>query len=133
MSERNTFDGPLSADRPRSLPHCTYPQARDVTQHGVQVLPADLPLVDFRQAQPYRSRQYRAVSVASLPPTSVLRLAEVVGTSFARREPQARYLRPPKYPPAGLMEARHTDPFGVTYSAPGRGSVCSIGSSGSWC
>jgi hypothetical protein len=40
-------------------------------------------------------------------------MARVIAASFARREPQARHLRPPKYPPAGLMEARHTDPFGT--------------------
>src|ERR687897_1655333 len=32
---------------------------------------------------------------------------------FARREPQARHLRPPKHPPEGLSEVRHTDPFGT--------------------
>jgi hypothetical protein len=42
----------------------------------------------------------------------MLQMAEVVGTSFARREPQTRHLQPPKNPPAGLMEATHTDPYG---------------------
>jgi hypothetical protein len=78
----------------------------------VQVLPAVLPLVDFTQAQPYRSRQHTPIAAARLTLAQVLHMAEVVGTSFARREPQTRYLQPPKYPPAGLMEARHTDPFG---------------------
>jgi hypothetical protein len=68
--------------------------------------------VDFTHAQPYRSRQYTTVVAAHLTPAQVLHMAEVIGTSFARREPQARHLQPPKYPPAGLMEARHTDPFG---------------------
>jgi hypothetical protein len=40
-------------------------------------------------------------------------MAWVIAASFARREPQARHLRPPKHPPAGLMEVRHTDPFGT--------------------
>jgi hypothetical protein len=39
-------------------------------------------------------------------------MAWVVAASFARREPQVRHLRPPKQPPEGLMEARHSDPFG---------------------
>jgi hypothetical protein len=39
-------------------------------------------------------------------------MARVVGPSFARREPQSRHIHPPKHPPAGLVEARHTDPFG---------------------
>jgi hypothetical protein len=112
MRDQSAVDNPLSADGPRSLPFCAYPQVRDVTQHGVQVLPAVLPLVDFARAQPYRSRQYTAVAAARLTPAQVLHMAEVVGTSFAQREPQTRYLQPPKYPPAGLMEARHTDPFG---------------------
>lgn len=112
MSDRSTVEKPLSADGPRSLPYCAYPQGRDVTQHGVQVLPAVLPLVDFTQAQPYRSRQYTTVVAARLTPAQVLHMADVVGTAFARREPQVRHLQPPKYPPVGLMEARHADPFG---------------------
>lgn len=112
MSDRSACDNPLSVDDPRSLPYCAYPQARDVAQHGVQRLPEVLPLVDFTQAQPYRSRQYTTIAAAHLTPAQVLHMAEVVGTSFARREPQSRSLQPPKYPPAGLMEARHTDPFG---------------------
>jgi hypothetical protein len=47
-----------------------------------------------------------------LTPCQVLDLARVVGASFARREPQARHLHPPAHRPAGLIEARHTDPFG---------------------
>src|SRR3712207_3221881 len=43
----------------------------------------------------------------------LLQRAWVIAASSARREPQSRHLRPPKYPPAGLMEARHTDPFGT--------------------
>lgn len=112
MSERSVSDNPRSVDIPGSLPYCAYPQARDVAQHGVQVLPAVLPRVDFTQARPYRSRQYTTIAAARLTPAQVLHMAEVVGTSFARREPQTRYLQPPKYPPAELMEACHTDPFG---------------------
>ena len=40
-------------------------------------------------------------------------MARVIGAGFARWEPQARNLRPPKHPPTELMEARHTDPFGT--------------------
>jgi hypothetical protein len=74
--------------------------------------------VDFTQAQPYRSRQYTTMAAAHLTPAQVLHIAEVVGTAFARREPQTRYLRPPKSPPPGLMEARHTDPFGSDVFGP---------------
>ena len=101
-----------TCEPPRSLPYCTYPQAREIAQHGVQKLPATLPLVDFTRAQPYRSHQYTTIAAAHLTPAQVLQMAAVVGTSFARREPQARYLQPPQYPPAGLLEACHTDPFG---------------------
>ena len=37
----------------------------------------------------------------------------MIADGFARREPQARHLRPPKHPPAGLMETRHSDPLGT--------------------
>ena len=104
--------GRISSDVPRPLPYCPYPKARDVTQHGLQPLPASLPLVDFARAQPYRSRRYTTVVAADLTPTQVLQMARVVAASFAHRGPESRNLRPPKYPPTGLMEERHTDPFG---------------------
>jgi hypothetical protein len=103
--------GRISAE-PRPLPYSAYPKAGDVDQHRVQPLPASLPLVDFAGAWPYRSSRYSAVVAADLTPAQLLQMARVVATSFARREPQSRHLRPPKYPPAGLTEARHSDPFG---------------------
>ncbi len=105
--------GTISSDGPRSLPYCAYPKAGDVSQHGVQPLPASLPLVEFAQAAPHRSTRYSTVVAADLTPAQLLQMAWVIAASFARREPQARHLRPPKHPPAGLMEARHTDPFGT--------------------
>jgi hypothetical protein len=107
-----TLDGTMSSDGPLPLPYCAYPKAEDVAQHGVQALPPSLPLVDFVRVQPHRSSQYTTVAAARLTPAQVLQMARVVATSFARREPQSRHLHPPKYPPAGLMEARHKDPFG---------------------
>ena len=107
------FPGRMSSDEPRPLPYSTYPTARDVARHGLQRLPASLPLVDFAQAQPYRSSRYSAVLATELTTEQLLQTAWVIAASFARREPQSRHLRPPKYPPAGLMEARHTDPFGT--------------------
>ena len=104
--------GTIPSDGPRSLPYCAYPKASDVAQHGVQPLPASLPLVDLARAQPYRRRRYSTVVAADLAPAQLLQMARVVASSFARREPMARHHRTPKYPPAGLMEARHSDPLG---------------------
>ena len=102
------------ADEPRPLPYSDYPTASDVAQHGLQPLPAaSLPLADFAQAKPYRSSLYSTVLATELTKDQLLQMAWVIATGFARREPQARYLRPPKHPPAGLMEVRHTDPFGT--------------------
>jgi hypothetical protein len=97
---------------PRPLPYCAYPKARDVAQYGIQLLPGSLPLVDFARAQPHRSNRYTTVSAERLMPDQVLQMARVMAASFARREPQSRHLQPPKHPPVGLMEERHTDPFG---------------------
>src|SRR5919107_3970037 len=105
--------GRISSDEPHPLPYSAYPKARDVAQHGVQPLPAYLPLVDFARAAPHRSTRYSTVVAADLTPPQLLRMAWVIAASFAHREPQSRHLRPPKRPPAGLMEARHTDPFGT--------------------
>ena len=104
------INGAMSSE-PRPLPYAAYPKAGDVARHGIQPLPASLPIVDFAQAKPYRGR-YSTVVATDLTPARLLQMAWVIATSFVRHEPQARHLRPPKHPPAGLMEARHTDPLG---------------------
>jgi hypothetical protein len=98
---------------PRHLPYAAYPQAADVEQHGLQPLPESLPPVDFARAEPHRSSRYPTADATNLTPEQILQAAWVIADGFARREPQARHLQPPKNPPAGLMEARHTDPFGT--------------------
>jgi len=105
-------------DEPRPLPHCFYPTAADVVHHGVQRLPAVLPLVDFERALPHRSLRHAAIPATLLTSAQVLRLAEVVGTSFARREPQCRHLRPARQAPGGLRDALHADPFGRSEFGP---------------
>ena len=120
MSEQTTppeigpeSPGRISSDEACPLPYSAYPRARDVSQHGIQPLPASLPLVDFARAAPHRSTRYSTVVAPDLTPVQMLQMAWVIAAGFARREPQARHLRPPKHPPAGLMEVRHTDPFGT--------------------
>src|ERR671913_2126497 len=120
MSEQTTppeigpeSPGRISSDEACPLPYSAYPRAKDVSQHGIQPLPASLPLVDFARAAPHRSSRYSTVIATELTQEQLLQMAWVIGVGFARREPQARYLRPPKHPPAGLMEASHTDPFGT--------------------
>jgi hypothetical protein len=100
------------AGQPVALPHCAYPTAGDAASHGVQPLPAALPLVDFSRARPHRSVAHTAVAADTLTVCQVLELARVVSSSFARREPQARHLQPPARVPLELLTARHTDPFG---------------------
>ncbi len=112
MSDRSIAEG-LALNAPRPLPYCSYPTAADIAQHGMQPLPEMLPLVNFQRARPHRSRWYAAVPAARLTPEQVMQLAEVVGNSFARREPQCRHLQPSRFPPIGLHEARHHDPFGT--------------------
>lgn len=99
-------------DDPLPLPWCRYPTARDVSRHGLQPLPASLPLVDFEASRAHRSRRHATVVAGTLPCDRVLELARVVGTSFARREPQCRHVRPAASAPAVLLAARHVDPFG---------------------
>jgi hypothetical protein len=102
-----------NSDEARPLPYSAYPTARDVSQHGIQPLPASLPLVDFARAAPHRSSRYSTVLATELTREQLLQMAWVIAAGFARREPQARYFRPPKHPPAGLMEASHTERFGT--------------------
>src|SRR5918995_6093059 len=125
MSEQTTppeigpeSPGRISSDEACPLPYSAYPRARDVSQHGIQPLPASLPLVDFARAAPHRSTRYSTVVAPDLTPVQMLQMAWVIAAGFARREPQARHLRPPKHPPAGLMEVRHSDPFGTDSFGP---------------
>src|ERR671913_1437943 len=120
MSEQTTppeigpeSPGRISSDEACPLPYSAYPRARDVSQHGIQPLPASLPLVDFARAAPHRSSRYSTVLTTELTQDQLLQMAWVIAAGFARREPQARSLGPPKHPPAGFMEASHTDPFGT--------------------
>ena len=118
MAYRNTITERRVCNDPRPLPHCPYPTAADVVHHGVQCLPAVLPLVDFERARPHRTFRYAPVPATELTRAQVLRLAEVVGTSFARREPQCRHLRPARVPPAHLFASLHTDLFGTSGFGP---------------
>ena len=106
------LDDTRFSDGPRHLPYAEYPKAADVGRHGLQPLPETLPLVDFARARPYRGR-YPTDLATGLTKEQLLQMAWVIADGFVRWEPQARYLRPPKSPPAGLMEVRHTDPFGT--------------------
>jgi hypothetical protein len=113
---RATIEGAGREDRsdgPRHLPYCAYPTARDVAGHGLRPLPETLPPVDFARAEPYRSRRYSTVGATELTPEQLLQTAQVIATSFVRREPQARHLRLSRRPPAGLVGSHHTDPFGT--------------------
>jgi hypothetical protein len=107
------IDGAIYPDEPRPLPYAEYPKAADVDRHGLQPLPGSLPLMDLARARPHRSTRYSTAGATGLTMDQLLQMAWVIADGFARREPQARHLRPPKNPPAGLMEARHTDPFGT--------------------
>src|SRR5262249_1802659 len=109
--------GPAMAE-PLPLPYCSYPSATDVAQHGLQILPPSLPLVDFERATPHRSLRYAAMPASYLTSRDVLQLAEVVGTSFARREPQCRHLQPSMRMPAELRETLHCDPLGASAFGP---------------
>ena len=105
-------------DEPRPLPYCAYPSALDIVEHGVQRLPAVLPRVDFERARPHRSPRYVTVPAAHLRPAQIMRLAEVVATSFARREPQCRHLQPAMFAPRALRGTVHTDSFGSSGFGP---------------
>jgi hypothetical protein len=81
MSDRAAFAVKPSMGEPRPLPYCPYPSAADIVQHGVQILPAILPLVGFERAAAPSEPSVR--HGARHTPAQVMRLAEVVGMSFA--------------------------------------------------
>lgn len=112
MSTKRSTLGPALVE-PRDLPFCVYPTARDIGQHGLQALPASLPLADFIQAGPYRSARYSTVPAVDLTVDQLCELARNVGASFAQREPQCRHLRAQANQPESLAGRRHSDPLGA--------------------
>src|SRR5262245_43062489 len=112
MSDRAILETTPLCEEPQPLPFCTYPKASDVAEHGIQDLPKHLPLIDLEHVRRHRSRRFTTIPATHLTSAQVLRMAQVVGTSFARREPQARHLRPSTHLPSGLLHERHRDLFG---------------------
>jgi hypothetical protein len=99
--------------QPMQLPFCAYPPAHEVGEtHTLFPLPAELPRIDLDGVQPYRSRQYTAVPADQLSLPQVWELAQVVGTSFSKREPMCRHIIPPLAPPLPLDGLFHEDMFG---------------------
>jgi hypothetical protein len=96
----------------RALPYSDYPKAKDVAQHGIQPLPASLPLVDFARAGPFRSSRYTTDLATKLTKDQLFQMAWVIAVGFVGREPQACHLRPPKHRPRYSWR-RHTDPLGT--------------------
>jgi hypothetical protein len=88
----------------------------------LQPLPESLPLVDLARAEPYRSKQYTTVFAPDLTKDQLLQMARVIGKGFTRREPQARYLRLPRHPPAGFMEGRRATPIRLVPTGSVRGT-----------
>jgi hypothetical protein len=87
----------MSNKRPHPLPFCDYPSAKDTALHGVQPLPDELPIVDLKTVQRYRSNQYDVVGAKILDPAQILQLVREMALSFSKRSPLARHIIPPKY------------------------------------
>lgn len=98
---------------PLDLPFCVYPAAREVAAtYTTLPLPTELPLVNLTAARPYRNQTYTAISADQLSLPQLWEMAQVVGTSFSKREPMSRHILPPHQPPIALHGAQHEDVFG---------------------
>jgi hypothetical protein len=99
--------------QPHALPFCDYPKAKDIDQHGLQQLPAEILPVDFSKASRYRSYQYKPVLATTLDFDHLLQLARVIAKSFALRESMFRHLNLPSHPSRTLSDITHWDTFGT--------------------
>ncbi|MEM7132147.1 MAG: hypothetical protein AAF702_37925 [Chloroflexota bacterium] len=108
----NVLERPESLARPLPLPFCGYPRAKDVAYHGLQILPENIPLVDFERARPHRSSRYITKPAVQLSPDQRLRMARVIAEGFNPRETVNRHLQLPQDLPDDLLEYKHVDPFG---------------------
>jgi hypothetical protein len=96
----------------RKLPYCNYPTAADVELHGLQKLPAELPLMNLEAAKPFRSETYKAKVIDKFSNAQLLGMAKVIADSFAVNEPMVRYIQPPKNAPKDIFSLKHKDDFG---------------------
>ena len=100
---------------PQQLPYCKYPTANDSAKHGLQPLPASLPLVNMDAARLFRSTVYKTTTLDNFNHQQVLQLAKVIADSFVLNESMTRHLNPPGHYPPALMEWQHRDAFGTTH------------------
>lgn len=99
----------------KKLPRCTYPKASDKHLHFLQSLPKAIPSVDWEAINPYRSKNYSALSFGELSKDKILETAKIVADSFAVNEPIQRHLNVPKEMPKNLMDQVHSDIFGTHF------------------
>jgi len=98
----------------RKLPHCDYPKAAETHLHGLQMLPAVLPLINLAATAAYRSANYKAVGIDSFTHQQVLELVSVIAKSFVKNEPMNRHMQPSKNSPAVIHEAKYLNEYGET-------------------
>ncbi|MBZ5855551.1 hypothetical protein [Flavihumibacter profundi] len=96
----------------QKLPFCKYPKSIDIGEHGLQALPAELPIISLDAVQPYRSTLYTIKSTETLNSTQFLELTKVIARSFSINEPMAKHLQPPKACPAEVIGKVHKDSLG---------------------
>lgn len=100
------------------LPRCIFPKAIDLSQHGVQILPDILPVVDFSKAKKFGSSSYQPVQTTELNKFEILELVRLIAQSFVTMEPMNRHLCPPRQVPSQIRDLEHKDPLGKTHFGP---------------
>lgn len=97
-----------------NLPHCHYPKATDIHEHGLQWLPEELPLLNLTGAKPFRSTTYRAIPIETFSHEQVLELISVIAKSFVLNEPMNRHMVPYLNPPQVIKESTYLNLYGET-------------------
>ena len=95
------------------LPRCRYPSYKDISGHGIQILPDKLPLVSLSNAQQFRSINFRPVGIKSFGTGQILELSKIIAKSFVEKEPMNRHLQMPRAYNRTIHDIRHRDPYGI--------------------
>jgi hypothetical protein len=100
-----------------NLPFCEFPKAKDSSEHGLLLLPPELPSIDLQDASKYRSASYKTIDASELSQSHLLKMAKLVASSFALNEPMTRHIHPPEMKPK-YLSSLYCDYFGEAEFGP---------------
>jgi hypothetical protein len=103
---------------PLKLPFCSFPKAADISLHGMQELPEELPTVDLAKGSSYRSDRYKAIPLRDISIDEIDQCGRLIAASFVANEPMNKHLIRTDALPPSFEGLRLKDAFGESEFGP---------------